>query len=63
MTNLEAYSYTELSLAPQQREVLANCFIGCLSLLVSEDDWHKALKNAASCAQTIRPLDPGVERG
>lgn len=58
MTNLEMLSWAELSLQPHQREILANCFIGCLSSVVSEDIWQAALKNAVITAQNIRPEVP-----
>jgi hypothetical protein len=55
MTNLETLQWTELSLPSQQREVLANCFLGTLSMVVSKEIWNAALKNAVNTAKNLRP--------
>ena len=62
MDNLQAYNYAELSLPPKQREVLANCFLGCLSMVVPEDIWNAALRNAVNTAIALRP-EPEARRG
>lgn len=55
MDNLELYKLMESELSPRQVEVLAQCFIGALSIVVSEENWKLALITAKRSAAAIRP--------
>ncbi len=55
LSNLVAYNRAEASLPPRQREVLANSFIGTLAMVVPENIWTAALRNAVNTAVALRP--------
>lgn len=59
--NLDLYNVIIAGFSARQQEVFANCFIGALSMLVSEKDWQSALATSQRTMKNICPDEGEVD--